>query len=115
MTDVAALLPTAYDYVLGEPTPKPGATAGDPVESSLTLVEQGATEIGVWECTPGSWESRKDGFGEFMVFAGGHGEIIDSDGRFEIRAGAVKYLPDGWEGTWVVDQTVRKVYVIVKV
>jgi uncharacterized cupin superfamily protein len=113
MAFVETLLPTAFDYTLVETGPKAGATSGSPVESSVTLFEHGGTEIGIWECSPGSWASRKDGFGELMHFVGGHGWITDTDGRWEIQAGAVKYFPDGWAGTWEVDETVRKVYVII--
>lgn len=106
-------LPDHSEYEVVLVGPKPGATAGDPIESSVTIFEHNGTEIGVWECTPGSWVSEKIGFGELMHFVGGHGWITDADGRWEIYPGAVKYFPDGWRGEWEVDETVRKLYVIV--
>ncbi len=94
--------------------PKAGATSGSPVESVLELFDDGRTSIGIWECTPGSWPSEKVGFGELMHFIAGHGWITDADGtRHEIRPGAVRYFADGWRGTWEVDATVRKLYVLV--
>ena len=94
--------------------PKAGATAGDPLESVLELFDDGRTSMGIWECTPGSWASEKVGFGELMHFVAGHGWITDADGsRHEIVPGFVRLFPDGWRGTWDVDATVRKVYVLV--
>jgi uncharacterized protein len=50
-----------------------------------------------------------------MHFVAGSGRIIDDDGtRHEIRPGVVRFFPDGWHGRWEVDETVRKVYVIVR-
>jgi uncharacterized cupin superfamily protein len=93
--------------------PKAGATAGDPIESSLELFDDGVTSAGIWECTPGIWPSTKDGIGELMHFVAGHGWIVDGDGtRHEIVPGATRYFADGWSGHWEVDETVRKVYVI---
>jgi uncharacterized cupin superfamily protein len=71
--------------------------------------------MGVWECTPGVWPSAKNGVGELMVFTAGRGAIVDADGtRHEIRPGVAVYLPDGWTGHWEVEETVRKVYAIVR-
>ena len=95
--------------------PKAGATAGSPVESDLTIHAADGVDMGIWECTPGTWPSEKVGVGELMHFVAGHGWLVDADGRREeIRPGLVRYLPDGWRGHWEVDETVRKVYVIVR-
>jgi uncharacterized cupin superfamily protein len=99
--------------------PKVGATSGEPIESALVLSGDGRTEVGVWECTPGMWPSAKVGVGELMSFVAGHGWIVDEvDGRdgerHEIRAGLIRWFPDGWRGRWEVDETVRKTYVIVR-
>jgi len=110
---VEQLLPLAADVELTVDGPKAGTLAGEPIESSAVLFAAGGTEIGIWECTPGSWTSSKDGFGELMHFVSGRGFITDADGRWEIRPGAVRWFPDGWTGTWEIDTVVRKVYVLV--
>ena len=93
--------------------PKPGAFAGEPVESALVLHEGDGLEIGVWECTPGSFPSVKDGISEVMQFVAGEATIVGDDGALhEIGPGALLVTPDGWRGTWHVRQTVRKAYVI---
>jgi len=94
--------------------PQAGATDGEPVESALEIYDDGVTSMGLWSCTPGAWTSEKVGLGELMHFVAGHGWITDADGtRHEIRPGFVRWFPDGWRGTWEVDATVRKVYVII--
>lgn len=94
---------------------KPGATSGTPTESDFTIHAGDGVDMGVWECTPGIWPSSKVGVGELMVFTAGRGTIVDADGaRHEIRPGVAVYLPDGWTGHWEVEETVRKVYALVR-
>lgn len=98
---------------LPESTPKPGATAGDPHEALLQLFDDGKVQIGIWECTPGSFPSARDGYSELMVFLAGDATITDDDGtRHPIAAGTAMRVPDGWRGSWEIRDTVRKVYVI---
>ena len=50
-----------------------------------------------------------------MHFVAGRGTITDADGVVtSIGPGVVMLCPDGWSGTWAVDETVRKTYAIVK-
>lgn len=92
---------------------KADAITGNPHERGLMLHEDSVSKLGVWECTPGSWKSSKDGVGELMHFVSGHGWITDGDGSWEIRPGAVRWFPDGWRGEWNVDETARKVFAII--
>lgn len=96
--------------VLGPRTP---AVAGRPVESVQVLHRDGSGRCGVWECTPGRFQSARDGDTELMHFIAGEGTITSSDGSVhEIRPGVVLIAPDGWRGTWDIRETVRKVYTI---
>ena len=95
--------------------PKANATAGDPVEAMLVLHDDDRVQVGIWECTPGSFPSQRDGISEVMCFVSGDATITDSDGtRHDVRAGAVMHVPDGWRGEWEIRTTVRKTYTIVK-
>ena len=68
---------------------------------------------GVGECTPGRFESARDGDTELMHFVSGKGTITSADGTVhDIRPGAVLIAPNGWRGTWDIRETVRKVYTI---
>ena len=72
----------------------------------------GAPEAGVWECTPGAWECRvaRDEFCHFL--AGRCVYTHDSGERTELGAGDAAFFPAGWSGRCEVNETVRKVYVI---
>jgi uncharacterized protein len=95
--------------------PKPDAFAGEPVESAVVVYEDDRMEIGVWECTPGSFRSAKDGISEVMQFVSGEATIVAEDGALhEVGPGTLLFTPDGWRGTWHVRATVRKTFVIWK-
>lgn len=103
--------PTSMDLpVLG---PRDPVLAGEPVESARVLHRDQAGRSGVWECTPGRFDSARNGDTELMHFIAGEGTITTTDGQaHEIRPGVVLVAPDGWRGTWDIRRTVRKVYTI---
>ena len=93
----------------------PTAISGSPYESWHVIHDDGRTEIGVWEVTPGSFRGTKEGVVESMHFVAGAGTITAADGTAtEIRPGVVMFCPDGWSGVWDVRETIRKTYTIVK-
>jgi uncharacterized cupin superfamily protein len=93
----------------------PTATTGEPYESWHVISDDGRVELGVWEVTPGSFRGECDGYYEQMHFVAGRGRITDADGVVTpIAPGVVMLCPDGWSGTWEVDETIRKTYAIVK-
>jgi len=111
-------LPNAYTATLGAATARPVVINGDPHESSATLWAQNRLETGVWDCTPGSFPFRRDGYDEVFCVLSGHAtlQIAGAEGpgqAFELRPGSVILTPAGTTGTWVVHETIRKAYVIV--
>jgi uncharacterized protein len=93
--------------------PRAGATAGEPVESSKTLFSDATTEIGLWSITPGEFPGAKSGISEHMLILAGDATITGADGTvIELRPGVSFVQPDGWEGHWVVRETVVKQYTI---
>jgi uncharacterized protein len=102
----------ALATVLTSQGPRGNATAGHPVESKHVLYEDLSTEVGVWEVTPGAFPARKDGVWEMMQFVSGRGRIVHGSSVTEIGPGVVLFTPDGWTGTWEVEETVRKIYVL---
>ncbi len=117
----AAHLPNAFGAALGPGVPRANATVGSPVESSLTLWEHNGLDVGVWECTPGDFPFRRDGYDEvFCVLSGRATMHIDPPSgsthpgqSFELIAGSVLLTPQGLTGRWVVHETIRKAYMIV--
>ncbi|MBN3454891.1 DUF861 domain-containing protein [Mycobacterium sp. DSM 3803] len=93
--------------------PRTSALAGAPVESVHVLHSDAGGRSGIWECTPGRFDSARNGDTELMHFVAGSGTITTADGTVhEIRPGVVLVAPDGWRGTWDIRETVRKVYTI---
>ena len=85
----------------------PTAVGGEPYERWLVLSDDGRVELGIWDVTPGAFRGSCDGYYEQMHFVAGQGTITGADG-------VVMLCPDGWSGTWKVDETVRKTYAVVK-
>ncbi len=50
--------------------PRLGSLSGEPVESVCELHSDGRARTGVWECTPGSFDSARNGDTEVMHFVG---------------------------------------------
>jgi uncharacterized cupin superfamily protein len=87
--------------------------SGDPTCGELVIVDRDGLEIGLWEVTPGVFDSVKTEIGEVVQFLSGAGRIEHGDGSVSpIAPGViVEFLP-GWTGTWHVEQTTRKLYTI---
>jgi hypothetical protein len=95
--------------------PRAGATRGEPVESISILVDDGLVQSGVWEVTPGTFPGAKDGISEVMHIVAGRGTITGADGTVtRLSPGVVMFTTDGWRGTWDVEETIRKTYVVVR-
>jgi hypothetical protein len=99
---------------LGAPTPDM-VIEGSPAFKTWELDrdERGNISAGVWEATPGSWHSRKNGAWEFATILSGVAEIANK-GEFPrtVRAGDSFVLRPDFDGTWKVVETIRKIWVI---
>ena len=109
---IAVDLDTALTTPLATIGRRANATSGEPVESKHVLYEDWLTEIGIWEVSPGTFPAAKVGVCELMQFIEGRGRIVDGSGVTEIGPGVVLFTPDGWAGTWEVEETVRKTYAL---
>lgn len=90
--------------------------SGAPTCRELVIVDNGVVEIGVWEVTPGVFDSVKNDVGEVIHFVSGAGRIEHSDGSISpIAPGVVVELQPGWSGRWHVEETTRKLYAIYSV
>jgi uncharacterized protein len=70
-------------------------------------------ETGIWTCTPGTWRCRvsRD---EFCHFISGRSLYTHESGEeIAIAPDTLAVFPAGWTGVCEVEQTVRKVYMIV--
>lgn len=89
---------------------------GEPVSKQRGLLlfrrEDKSSEMGMWQCTAGSWrcDVEKD---EFCYFLSGKAVYTADDGTVtEVQAGYAGAFPAGWAGVCEVIETVRKVYMV---
>ena len=92
------------------PLPAEEVVAGTPSAGVLVLDDAGDVEVGVWEMTPGTaTDTEVDEL--FVVIAGRATVHVAGEASFELSPGSVVRLRDGMRTTWVVHETLRKVYV----
>ena len=84
---------------------------GDPYAGSRALAAVAGAEVGVWEMTPGTATDVE--VDEVFVVLSGSGTVsFDDDGeQVELGPGSVVRLRAGERTTWVVHETIRKIYV----
>jgi hypothetical protein len=82
--------------------------------SGIDVELQGAgdSNCGIWECTPGRFERQLDQ-AEVMHIVAGRGAFTPVGGEtFEFRAGDTLFFPAHTRGVWRIDETLRKVFVV---
>ena len=101
--DVHAAVPTtplAPDTVL----------QGAPAAGSRALAAVSGVEVGVWEMSPGTATDVE--VDEVFVVLSGSATVEFADGeQVELAPGTVVRLRSGEQTTWVVRETLRKIYV----
>ena len=97
----------------GKQKPKPGSQTEGQLAASTQVWQEGELQAGVWEITPGTFPSSRDGFHEIAQILEGRATIVEPDGNtFEITPGSLFVTPAGWTGTWTVHEAIRKVWVV---
>jgi uncharacterized cupin superfamily protein len=105
----------AYSTVLGSPRARPNIISGEPTETTFDVWKHNHIEVGVWECTPGSYRIHRDGYDETMLILAGRATLFAENGMaFPIAPGVAMVTPNGFSGHWVIEEAVRKVYVITR-
>lgn len=94
--------------------PRVGADRGTPMTSGRILHDADGVQVGVWACTPGSWELLDRPDTESIRLLAGRARLTNAaDGSsVELGAGDVLVLPKGWSGRWEILEDVRKLYVL---
>jgi uncharacterized cupin superfamily protein len=121
MTDVS-ILPASINQAMADlfgplqdTGPRLGADSGAPMTGTRTLLDAGALQCGIWECTPGGWSITDRSNTEVVHILRGAAQITDADGTVhQLRPGSVHVFPLGWSGRWDIAETIRKVYVTVE-
>ncbi len=100
---------------LGPKTDKPTATVPGTAESAVAIWEDDRIDTGLWECTPGAFTATRVGYTEICTILSGSVTLEVAGAEPELFvAGDVMVTPSGWEGTWIVHETLRKHYTIIK-
>jgi len=94
--------------------PIPDIIEGQPHTSGTLLHrnEDGSSETGIWNCTPGIWHCHvtADEFCHFLegscIYTAETGQVI------EVTPGTVAFFPKDWQGVCEIRQAIRKVYMI---
>ncbi len=78
----------------------------------VELAGAGDNACGLWECTPGRF-MRQLAEAEVMHIVAGRGRFTPADGQtIEFRAGDTLFFPANTIGEWQIDETLRKVFVV---
>ncbi|GAA5112852.1 cupin domain-containing protein [Alloalcanivorax gelatiniphagus] len=101
--DVGTTVPT---------TPLDPATVvdGSPHAGSRALAAVAGVEVGVWEMTPGT-ATDVEVDEVFVVLSGAATVSFDDGEQVDLGPGSVVRLRAGEQTTWVVRETLRKIYV----
>ncbi|WGY01704.1 cupin domain-containing protein [Nocardioides sp. QY071] len=84
--------------------------AGSPEAGSRALAAVAGVEVGVWEMTPGTAADIE--VDEVFVVLSGAATVTFHDGEvIDLAPGTVVRLRAGDQTTWVVHETLRKIYV----
>jgi uncharacterized cupin superfamily protein len=90
------------------------ATGPEMTTAGFTLWKNEATgaESGIWECTagPSRWTLETN---EFVHVVSGRMTVTEDGGSpIDLGPGDTVVFPLGWNGTWDIHATLRKLYVI---
>ena len=88
------------------------ATGQAMTTAGLEIWVDGSTSGGIWECTPGPSYWTQDEHEVIHIVAGRMTVTRDGEEPVELGAGDMAVFPRGWSGTWVIHETLRKVYAI---
>jgi uncharacterized protein len=86
---------------------------GDPMGTwGVTLWEDGAVSVGVWECEAGPSRWLLEQHESIHLLAGRMTVQPDGGAAIEMGPGDVAVFPKGWSGTWQIHEKLRKVYTL---
>ena len=100
---------------IGALVPKPTSFEGDQHEGTAKLWQSadGATRVGVWECTPGRFTADRTAMAELCHILWGRVTLHDADGTTrDFGPGEMFVLPKGWTGAWTIHEQTRKIYIL---
>ena len=100
------------------PAPVPIASeriiTGQPTASTLVLRETPAHQLGLWQVSPGEFETDHGGYVEYIHVIAGSGQLVDDTGQAtDLAPGTTVLMQAGWKGRWMVHETITKVFTVI--
>lgn len=109
---LTSLLPGAAEAELEDWGPLPEATADRMAVHGVELWVDGTKSAGIWQCSAGPSYWRQEENEVIYVLSGRMTVTLDGGDAVDVGAGDIAVFPQGWAGTWVIHETLRKVYVV---
>lgn len=114
---IAIIEQSAQAAGLSSDGPVPRPLSDPPCQTrslEVPLEGGGNSHSGLWECSPGRFERQVAG-AEVMHILSGRGSFTPAGGGAARRfaAGDTLFFPARTFGVWDIEQTVRKVYVVI--
>ncbi|MEH3139153.1 MAG: cupin domain-containing protein [Mycobacterium kyogaense] len=109
---LTSLLPGADSADLEDWGPLDEATGEPMAVHGLEVWADGTQSAGIWQCSPGPSFWRQDENEVIYVLSGRMTVTPDGGQPQDLSAGDIAVFPVGWAGTWVIHETLRKVYVL---
>ncbi len=94
--------------------PRANPMSGNPTERALRAwtSPSGGVRAGIWECSPGSFPGDHPETEWCYILSGRVTLTAEGCEPVDAGPGSMIVFPSGWQGTWQVHETVRKVFVI---
>jgi uncharacterized cupin superfamily protein len=105
-------VPDIHSLPLRQTGPTDPAKPAQAITGEWTLLDDGQVEVGVWECSQGTFTRQPVGYDEMMFIASGRATVAHADGEYDLVPGTTWVKSREWPCTWTVHQAVRKMYVI---
>ncbi|TDF63201.1 cupin domain-containing protein [Cupriavidus sp. L7L] len=105
---------TKSDLLAKGPVPVPLSEPACHISAlEIKVPERKNCKTGIWECSRGRFE-RPVAAGEVMHILCGSGEFTSQDGSvYAFRSGDTLFFPPNTFGIWTIQETLRKVYVLI--
>jgi uncharacterized cupin superfamily protein len=88
---------------------------GQPTHSTIVISDEDNIQLGFWRGTPGAFTTDHAGYLEFVYIVEGSGRLVADDGTIEeLSPGKAVVMPFNWVGRWEIEETITKVFSIVR-
>ncbi|MHC6591322.1 cupin domain-containing protein [Arthrobacter sp. C152] len=96
-----------------KPTAINGTEPKDATDSTYGA-KASRVDLGFWQCSPGSFQTARNGVNEVILVLEGRATLVSDAGeRVDHQAGDMVLIPDGWSGVWEIHEHFKKQYITI--